>query len=326
MHLAGAAADCGSPRPRTVCEVAHHLDDDDEQGPPDDLSGSDNNGDTSPNNHTGTGDEGTGDDDDDDDDDMGSLSTTATDLGSTPPTSFILLDESHCRVQFLRKDAQSTIECICGGPSVGCPHAGHVSKLAAGIMTRNAVGYYKKFPSSRGAVDGRLDNQPTPITEENMRALRSSHDSRLAQLMADLGGPSEAASVTASVADPADSAIPSPLWRQVSSMVGAMRSIRQIIGACTPSLPPATNVTDEDTPVASNLALLQPSPTSVHHVPQAAPAPGPAEPPQQSYYIGIATDDFIRQICSPSELDTWTERGYHLAVFDTQRGSGLATS
>jgi hypothetical protein len=282
----GAAADRGSPRPRTVREVAHHSDDDDEQGPPDDLSGSDNSGDPNPNNHTGTGD-----DDHNDGDDMGSLSTAATDLGSTPPTSFILLV----------KDARSTIECVCGGPSVGC---------------RNAVGYYEKFPSSRGAVravDGRLDNHPTPITEENMRALCSSHYSHLAQLMEDLGGPSEAAfSVTASVADPADSAIPSPCRRQVStSIFGAMRSIRQTIGACTPSLPSATNVTDEDTPVASNLVPLQPSPTSVLHVPQATPAPGPAEPPQQSYYIGIATNNFIRQICSPSELDTWTEQGYH---------------
>jgi hypothetical protein len=32
--------------------------------------------------------------------DMGSLSTAATDLGSTPPMSFILLDESHCQVRF----------------------------------------------------------------------------------------------------------------------------------------------------------------------------------------------------------------------------------
>jgi hypothetical protein len=79
--------------------------------------------------------------------------------------------------------------------------------------------------------------------------------------MADLGGPSEAASVAASVADPADSAIPSPLWCQVSSMFGAMWSIRQTIGARTPSLPSTTNVTDEDTPVASNLVPLQPSPT-----------------------------------------------------------------
>jgi hypothetical protein len=305
----GAAADHGLPRPRTVREVAHNSDDDDQQGPPDDLLGSDDSGFTNPNNHTGTGD-----DDDDDDDDMGSLSTAAMDLGATPPMSFILLDESHCRVRFLWKDAWSTIECICGGPSVGCARAGHVSKLAAGIMTRNAVGYYKKFPSLRGAVravDGRLDNHPTPITEENMRALCSSHDSCSAQLMADLEGPSEAASVTASVADPADSAIPSPLRHQVSSIFGAMQSIRQTIGARTPSLPPATNVKDEDTPVASNLVPLQPSPTSVLHVPQATPAPGPAEPPQQSYYIGIATDDFIRQICSPSELDTWSERGYH---------------
>jgi hypothetical protein len=173
MHLAGAAADCGLPRPCTMHEVAHHSDDDNEQGPPDDLSGSDNSGDTNPNIHTGTGDEGTG-DDDDDDDDMGSLSTASMDLGSTPPTSFILLDESHCQVLFIWKDARSTIECVCGGPSVGCPCAGHVSKLAAGIMTRNAVGYYEKYPSIRGAVravDGRLDNHLTPITEENMFAL-----------------------------------------------------------------------------------------------------------------------------------------------------------
>jgi hypothetical protein len=294
----GAAADRGLPRPCTVHEVAHHSDDDDEQGPPDDLAGSDDSGDTNPDNHTGTGDEGTGDDDDDDDDDMGSLSTTATDLGSTPPTSFILLDESHCQVRFLWKDARSTIECICSGPSVGCPQAGHVSKLASGIMTRNAVGYYEKFPSSRGAVravDGRLDHHPTPLTEEDMSALCSSHDSRLVQLMADLGGPSGAASVSASVADPVDLAIPSPLRRQVSNMFGAMRSIRETIGARTLSLPSETNF-------PANLSIP---------CPQATPAPGPAEPPQQSYYIGIATNDFIRQICSPSELDTWTERGYH---------------